>query len=64
MCIFCDENYDSGNLPEFRSLAVDQKLRENAKELEDLSLLAKISGGDLVAIEAKYHIDCFTKSLG
>lgn len=32
-----------------------------AKELEDFELLSRISGGDLVAIEAQYHIGCLTK---
>lgn len=61
MCIFCDENCDSGNLHEFRSLVVEQKAQESTKKLEDSLLLAKISGGDLLAIEAKYHIDSLTK---
>ena len=61
VCIFCDENCDSGNLHEFRSLVVEQKAQESTKKLEDSLLLAKISGGDLLAIEAKYHIDSLTK---
>ena len=32
-----------------------------AVKLQDTTLLARISGGDLVAIEAKYHLDCLTK---
>ena len=32
-----------------------------AKELEDFELLSRISGGDLAAIEAQYHIGCLTK---
>ena len=32
-----------------------------ATDLEDASLLAKLSGADIVAIEGKYHFDCLNK---
>ena len=32
-----------------------------AKELQDTALLARIEGGDLIALEAKYHLPCLTK---
>ena len=32
-----------------------------ATDLEDTDLLGRISGGDLVAIEAKYHLVCLTR---
>ena len=50
-------------LHDFTSLAVDKKIRDMAKELEDFELLSRISGGDLAAIEAQYmyHISCLTK---
>ena len=35
-----------------------QELRRIATEMQDVSLLSKISGGDLIAIEAKYHLNC------
>ena len=28
------------------------------KDLQDASLLARIEGGDLIALEAKYHLSC------
>lgn len=60
VCIFC--NRDSEEiLHDFTSLAVDNKIRDMAKELGDFELLSRISGGDLVAIEAQYHIGCLTK---
>ena len=31
-----------------------------ATELQDSVLLARISGGDLIAIEAKYHYNCLS----
>lgn len=36
---------------------LDQSLRSMAKELQDGDLLARVFGGDLVAIEAKYHFE-------
>lgn len=60
VCIFCKKDSDE-ILHEFTSLAVDKKIRDMAKELEDFELLSRISGGDLVAIEAQYHIGCLTK---
>ena len=32
-----------------------------ATDLKDASLLAKLSGADIVAIEGKYHFDCLNK---
>ena len=32
-----------------------------ATELEDTVLLAKLEGGDLIALEDKYHLACLTK---
>ena len=58
VCIFCKKDSDE-ILHE--SLAVDKKIRDMAKELEDFELLSRISGGDLIAIEAQYHIGCLTK---
>jgi len=56
----CTEDSDE-ILHDFTSLAMDKKIRDMAKELEDFELLSRISGGDLVAIEAQYHIGCLTK---
>ena len=60
VCIFCDKGSDE-ILHDFTSLTVDEKIRDMAKELEDFELLSRMSRGDLVAIDAKYHIGCLTK---
>ena len=60
VCIFCTKDSDE-ILHDFTSLAVDKKIRDMAKELEYFELLSRISGGDLVATEAQYHIGCLTK---
>ena len=32
-----------------------------ATDLQDTALLAKIEGGDLIALDAKYHLACLTQ---
>lgn len=39
----------------------DTNVRNMATDLQDTALLAKIGGGDLHALEAKYHMACLTK---
>ena len=39
-------------------MSLDRELRKMAIEMQDAVMLSKISGGDLVAIEAKYHLNC------
>ena len=58
MCIFC---CGSQNLQEFSTLDADTKVRQMATELQDSQLLSTIQGGDLVALEAKYHLNCLTR---
>ncbi len=46
-----------------RTLGLDKRIRDAAILLSDDKLLARLSEGDLVAIEARYHKNCLT-SLG
>ena len=32
-----------------------------ARDLQDVSLLSKIEGGDLISLEAKYYLSCLVK---
>ena len=57
-CVFCDEKV--GVLHSFSTMEADRNLRRIVTDLQDFELLAKISGGDLIAIEAKYHMNCLT----
>ncbi|KAG1687699.1 hypothetical protein GQR58_008284 [Nymphon striatum] len=57
-CIFCLTV--SGKMHKCLTMNLDHELRRWATELNDTALLARISGGDLVAIEAKYHYDCLS----
>ncbi len=58
-CIFCEEGSDK--LHQFCTLKSDTSVRIMARDLQDASLLAKIEGGDLIALEAKYHLSCLVK---
>ena len=40
---------------------IDFKIRNAARELNGTKLLAKLAGGDMIAIEAKYHSACLAK---
>ena len=57
-CIFGSEV--SGTLHNCVSMKLDHDLRRMATELQDSSLLSRISGNDLMAIEAKYHFNCLS----
>ena len=56
--IFC--NKKNGKLHEYSTFSSDKTLRNMALEMQDTVLMAKISAGDLVAIEVKYHLQCLT----
>jgi len=55
-CVFCDEKVVV--LHSFSTIEADRNLRRIVTDLQDFELLAKISGGYLIAIEAKYHMKC------
>ena len=60
-CFFCDECESWNNpLHNASTFGMDTRVRKCATALHDQILLAKLSGGDLVAIEAKYHAPCLT----
>ena len=48
----------SGRLPQFSTLQSDTSVRSMAKDFQYASLLARIEVGDLIALEAKYHLSC------
>lgn len=57
-CIFCSQV--TGKLHRCSTMRLDNELRKMAMEMQDTMLLARISSGDLVAIEAKYHYNCLS----
>ena len=58
-CIFCEDGSDK--LHQFSTLKLDTRVRSMARDPQDASLLAKIEGGDLIALEARYHLNCLVK---
>ena len=51
---FCDDT--TGNLAKVETVSLDSHVRQIAEVLRDTKLLAKLSGGDMVAIDAQYHL--------
>ena len=53
---FCDDT--TGNLTKVETMSLDSHVRQIVEELRETKLLAKMSGGDMVAIDAQYHLRC------
>ena len=41
-------------------MGLDCDLQRMATDLQDTTLMAKLSGGDVIAIKAKYHYNCLS----
>ena len=57
-CLFCDKGQEEGDLHLVSTFDTHSSIRLMVTELQDTALLARIVGGDLIAIEAKYHLKC------
>ena len=58
-CFFCGKPAQaSESLHHASTFGLDARVRQCALQLQDQSLLAKLSTGDLIALEAKYHVKC------
>ena len=57
-CFFCGQSAGSDGLHEASTFQIDRRVRESAALLGDTLLLARLSMGDMVALEAKYHAKC------
>ena len=51
----------TGALISYSAKCAEESLRAMATAMEDTEMLARISAGDLVAIDAKYYFSCLTK---
>ena len=60
-CFFCEEEDAISNLHEGMTERLNERLNQCARTLNDGKLLAKLSGGDIVALEVKYHLRCLQK---
>ena len=58
VCFFCDETGKSDDLRSASTFGLNAKVRAAALCVGDTKLLAKLSEGDVIAIEMKYHLKC------
>ena len=56
-CLFCQQG--TGQVHEITTLGADETIRQMATELQETHLMARIEGGDLIALDAKYHLECY-----
>ena len=61
ICFFCDGPPGSSGFHMASSLGIDYNVRHCATELQDRQHMSKLAAGDMVAIDAKYHIKCLTQ---
>ena len=59
-CFFCGEDEGKGPLHQAKTFNIDKRVRDYAETLQDHRLLAKLSIGDMHALDAKYHKRCLT----
>ncbi|KAG0714703.1 hypothetical protein GWK47_001512 [Chionoecetes opilio] len=59
-CFFCGKTAPDGEslTRKASTFGLDINVRKAAMKLQDKSLLAKLSAGDLIAQEARYHLPC------
>ena len=55
-CFFCGEF--SKDIHRCQTLELNQKVRDITTEMGDNQMLAKLSQGDIVAVDAKYYLRC------
>ena len=58
VCFICNTTNDKEELRNVSTFQVDEKVCRCANVLQDQKLLMRISGSDLIAQEAKYHLTC------
>lgn len=59
-CFLCEEEGDISDLRKAMTMQLNDSLNRCASNLQDKELLAKLSAGDVVAQEFKYHCKCLT----
>ena len=57
-CFLCDKEAPLSSLREAMTMKINERLKHCAETLQDKKLLAKLSAGDVVAQEMKYHPAC------
>jgi len=60
VCFLCEKEAPKSELRHAMTMDLDKRLNECARNLNDVRLMARLSGGDIVAQELKYHRFCLT----
>ena len=60
VCFICDKEASSSELRQVMTMNLNKRLNECARNLNDGKLLARLSVGDAIAQELKYHLECLT----
>jgi hypothetical protein len=58
VCLLCRR--EEGHLHEFTTFGAEKNIRKMATQLQETELMARMEGSDLVALDAKYHLECLT----
>ena len=58
ICILCDRPQGDEKLSKCSTFGIDYKIRQCAHVIGDQDLIGKLSVGDLIAIDACYHLKC------
>ena len=61
MCFFCESTSPLKELSTASTLDIDNNVRHAAYKIADFRLIAKLSGGDMIAQHAKYHKKCLVQ---
>ena len=57
---FCGKKDKLKNLHKCQKLELHSRVKNAAQNLYDFNLIAKLSEGDIVASDTKYHLNCLT----
>ena len=60
-CFFCGDSAGKDGLHEAFTFQLDKNVRRAATLIGDMQLLGRLSAGDMVALEAKYHTNFLLK---
>ena len=60
LCIFCDDKTSAAD-HSFQKLTLTKEIHDKAVRLGENRIVAILAEDDLVAIEAKYHRNCYTR---
>ena len=60
-CICCEQEHEIEQLSSVKTFEQDSNIKTMATDLQDVEIMARISGGNMISIEAKYHLSCLTK---